>query len=138
MFQTLIISGNLGKDPEKRSTPSGQSVCSFNVATNRKFKNQAGAEVKETTWFRVTTWGATADACAQYLHKGGKVLVEGRLTPDPVSGGPKVYTKQDGTAGSSYEVTASTVRFLSSANESNGNGGSQETPAAETEEEIPF
>lgn len=112
MFQTIILIGNLGKEPEMRYTPSGQPVVSFSVATNRSYKGAEGQPVKETTWFRVTAWGKQAETCNQYLRKGSKVLVEGRLTPDPDTGSPRIW-ESNGKMGASYEVTASTVRFLS-------------------------
>jgi len=113
MFQTLILIGNLGKEPEMRFTPSGQPVTTLSVATNRRYSGANGQPVKETIWFRVTVWGKQAETCNQFLHKGSKVLVEGRLTPDPETGGPHVW-ENNGKHGASYEVTASTVRFLSS------------------------
>ncbi|MDP3183777.1 MAG: single-stranded DNA-binding protein [Anaerolineales bacterium] len=112
MYQTTIIVGNLGRDPEMRYTPSGQAVTSFSVATNRQYTNNAGETVKETIWFRVSAWGKTAETCNQYLKKGSKVLVEGRLTADPATGGPRIWTGQDGSPRASFEVTAGTVRFL--------------------------
>lgn len=114
MHQSTQLIGNLGKDPEMRFTPTGQAVCSFSVATTHSYTAQSGERVKETTWFRVSAWGKLAEICNQYLKKGSKVFVEGRLTPDKSTGNPKVYTKQDGTAGASYELNAQTVRFLSS------------------------
>jgi single-strand DNA-binding protein len=113
MFQTLILIGNLGKEPEMRFTPSGQPVTTLSVATNRRYSGANGPPVKETAWFRVTIWGKQAETCNQFLHKGSKVLVEGRLTPDPETGGPHVW-ENNSKHGASYEVTASTVRFLSS------------------------
>lgn len=113
MYHSLIIVGNVGKDPEMRYTPSGQAVTFFSVATNRQYTDGTGASVKETVWFRVTTWGKQAEVCQQYVKKGMTVLVEGRLTPDKETGGPRVWTNKDGGAKSSFEVTASTVRFLS-------------------------
>lgn len=112
MFQTLILIGNLGKEPEMRYTPSGQPVTTLSVATNRRYSGANGQPVKETAWFRVTVWGKQAETCNQFLHKGSKVLVEGRLAPDPETGGPRVW-ENNGKHGASYEVTASTVRFLS-------------------------
>ena len=117
MYQLILIAGNVGRDPEMRYTPSGQPVTSFSVATNRQYNDASGQTVKETVWFRVTVWGKTAETCNQYVKKGSKVLVEGRLTPDPASGGPKVWTDKDGTAKASFEVTANNVRFLSSRDE---------------------
>jgi single-strand DNA-binding protein len=112
MYQTLILIGNLGKDPDMRFTPSGHPVTTLSVATNRRYNDTAGKPVKETTWFRVSVWGKQAEACNEFLHKGSKVLVEGRLSPDPETGGPHIW-ESNGRMGASYEVTASTVRFLS-------------------------
>lgn len=108
MYQRLILIGNLGNDPEQRFTSDAKPVTSFSVATSRKFGDK-----EETTWFRVTVWGKQADSTYQYLHKGSKVLVEGRLTADE-NGGPKVYQRKDGTWGASYDVTAESVRFMGS------------------------
>lgn len=113
MHHMTIIIGNLGKDPEMRYTPSEQAVCSFSVASTRKYTSGNGEQVKETIWFRVQTWGKLAEVCNQYLKKGGLVYVEGRLIPDKQTGSPRVWSKQDGTAGASFEVNAQTVRFLS-------------------------
>ncbi|MCJ7695909.1 MAG: single-stranded DNA-binding protein [Anaerolineaceae bacterium] len=122
MFQTIIIIGNLGRDPEMRYLSNGKAVTSFSLASNRTYKSNDGQQVKETTWFRITVWGNQAESCNQYLKKGGKVLVEGRLTPDSETGSPKVFQRKDGTWGASYEVNAQTVRFLSSIGESNDQG----------------
>lgn len=123
MYQSLTIVGNVGKDPEMRYTPTGQAVTSFSVATNRQYTGSNGEQVKETIWFRVSTWGKLAETCNQYVKKGSKVLVEGRLTADKATGGPRIWTKQDGSAGASFEVTANTVRFLSSRQEGGEGGG---------------
>jgi len=131
MYQTLILVGNLGKEPEMRYTPTGQPVTTLSVATNRRHANNNGQPVKETTWFRVTIWGKQAEACNQFLHKGSKVLIEGRLTPDPETGGPRVW-ESNGKHGASYEVTASTVRFLSEREDSG------ESDAAGIADDIAF
>lgn len=136
MFHTLILIGNLGRDPEMRYTPSGQPVTSFSVATNRRYTNANGEQVEETLWFRVTTWGKLAETCNQYLKKGSKVLVEGRLTGDPRTGGPRIWNGQDGQPRASFEITAQTVRFLSA----RGDEGEVTAPGMEvpTDEDIPF
>ena len=146
MFQTIIIAGNVGRDPEMRYTPSGQAVTSFSVATNRQYTNNNGETIKETIWFRISAWGKTGEICNQYLKKGSKVLVEGRLTADPATGGPRVWTGQDGSTRASFEVYAQTVRFLSSRSEAAEPGmGGTAAPAAEEgmapagdEGDIPF
>jgi single-strand DNA-binding protein len=143
MYQTIIIVGNVGRDPEMRYTPSGQAVTSFSVATNRQYTNNNAETVKETIWFRVSAWGKTGETCNQYLKKGSKVLVEGRLTADPATGGPRIWQAQDGTSRASFEVSAQTVRFLSSRTETEG-GGTGATAAADESgipaesEDIPF
>lgn len=118
MFHTIIIVGNVGRDPEMRYTPSGQAVTSFSVATSRNYKSQ-GQPVKETIWFRVTCWGRQAEVASNYVKKGQKVLVEGRLVAD-ASGNPRTYTRSDGTIGTSFEITASNLQLLSSRAESEG------------------
>jgi single-strand DNA-binding protein len=142
MFQTIILVGNVGRDPEMRYTPSGQAVTTFSVATNRQFTNNNGETIKETIWFRVSAWGKTGENCNQYLKKGSKVLVEGRLTGDPKSGGPRIWTGQDGQPRASFEVSALTVRFLTARGE--GDAGSPGVPmqsdeaGAAIDEDIPF
>ncbi len=143
MYHTIIIVGNLGRDPEMRYTPSGQAVTNFSVATSRQYTGSDGQQVKETIWFRISAWGKQAETCNQYLKKGSKVLVEGRLVPDKATGGPRIWTSQDGKNGSNYEVSASTVRFLSSkgeTEESGAPGGQMADPSLGVAEDdtIPF
>jgi single-strand DNA-binding protein len=137
MYQKIVVVGNLGRDPEMRYTPSGQAVTNFNVATNHQYTGNDGQLVKETTWFRVSVWGRQAEACNQYLRQGSKVLVEGRLRADQATGGPKIWTKQDGSPGASFEITANTVRFLSSRQDDEAyqaSGVAEPSP----EDDIPF
>jgi single-strand DNA-binding protein len=110
MYHKLTLVGNVGRDAEMRFTPSGQQVTSFSVAANRQY-TQNGEKVKETIWFKVTTWGKQAEICSQYVKKGMAVLVEGRLNADPASGGPRIWDNK-GTPAASFEVTAEAVRFL--------------------------
>lgn len=139
MYHTIIIVGNLGRDPEMRYTPSGQAVTSFSVATNRQYTGSNGQQVKETIWFRVSAWGKLAETCNNYLKKGSKVLIEGRLTPDQTTGGPRIWNRQDGTAAASYEINANTVRFLSNRGEGEGEGGDDMgEPTLADDDSIPF
>ena len=112
MYQKLVIVGNLGRDPEMRYTPDGTPVTTFSVATNRKWTARDGSPGEETVWFRVTAWRRLAETCNQYLQKGRQVLIEGRLQPDKTTGGPRIWTGNDGASRSSYELTAQTVKFL--------------------------
>lgn len=112
MYHNVIIVGHLGQDPEMRYMSDGTPVTNFSVATSERWTGQDGQQQERTIWWRVSAWRRLAETCNQYLSKGRPVLVEGRMRVDPESGGPRVYTRSDGTPGSSYEVTASTVRFL--------------------------
>jgi single-strand DNA-binding protein len=143
MYQKITIVGNLGRDPEMRYTPQGTPVTNFSVATTYKWTSADGTPIEETTWFRVSAWGRMAEVCNEYLSKGRQVLVEGRLRPDPQTGGPRVWTRQDGTAGASFEVHANTVKFLGGRGEVVGAepGVTLEEPppgVEEGEEELPF
>ena len=99
-----------------RYLPSGDPVTNFSVAVNRTYTHN-NEQVKETVWFRIVAWGKQAESCNKYLKQGSKVLVEGRLNADKETGGPVVYTDKSNTPKSSFEVTAQTVRFLSSRSE---------------------
>lgn len=126
MYQKLTLIGNLGKDPEMRYTPTGQAVTNLSMATTRTWNDASGQRMKETSWWRITIWGKQAESCNQYLRTGSKILVEGRLNIDPQTGGPRIFTRKDGTSGASFEVTAEAVKFLDSKEAS---GEYHETPA---------
>lgn len=147
MYQKIVIVGRLGKDPEMRYMPDGTAVTNMNIATDRRYTDKAtGQPVQETTWFRVSVWGRQAETANQYLSKGRMVLIEGHLRPDPQTGGPRVYTRQDGTAGSSFEIFAEGFRFLGGREDGGGSSsfddsvpsGSGGKPAAQEEDDIPF
>ena len=127
MYQKIVIVGNLGDEPTMRYTPSGQAVTNFSVATNRTY-NKNDQQVKETVWFRISAWGRQAETCNQYLKRGSKVLVEGRLTADPATGGPRVWAGQDGAQRASFEISALHVSFLSTNGESSSPNEDDEMP----------
>jgi len=136
-FQKIIIIGNLGRDPELRHTPGGKPVTNFSVATNRRWTGTDGQPQEETTWFRVSAWGKLAEICSQYLSKGRQVFIEGRLTVDRASGGPRVWIDQDGTPRASFEVTALDMKFLGQKSSSSTTHGFE--PEADLDgDEIPF
>jgi single-strand DNA-binding protein len=143
MYHKIIIVGNLGRDPEMRYTPQGTPVTSFTVAANRRWTNADGTPGEETTWFRVSAWGKLGEVCNQYLSKGRQVLIEGQLKPDPETGGPRVWTGNDGIARASFELNARTVRFMGGRGEGVAvePGVTTEEPPPgfeEGEEELPF
>ena len=144
MYQKIIVVGNLGRDPEMRYMADGTAVTSFSMATNRRWNDrQTGQPVDETTWFRVTVWGRRAEVANQYMSKGSRVLVEGRMKPDPQTGGPRLWTGQDGTVRASFEITAENFSFVGSREEagsfsSGGGANAGDAAPAQEEDEIPF
>lgn len=142
MYQKIIIVGNLGGDPQMRYMQDGRPVTNFSMATNRRWTDRnTGQQVDETTWFRVAVWGSQAESVNQYLSKGRRVLVEGRLRSDE-NGGPRLYTRQDGTVGASFEVTADTVQFMGGRDEGDAgafdSGDDFDQSPVEEEDDIPF
>jgi single-strand DNA-binding protein len=114
----VVITGNLTKDPELRSTPSGTAVCKLRVAVNSRRKDgQSGEWVDKPNYFDVTVWGAQGENCAQYLSKGRPVAVEGRLDW-------REWEAQDGSKRQAVEIIANSVQFLGSRSDNpNGSGG---------------
>ncbi|HSH18254.1 MAG TPA: single-stranded DNA-binding protein [Candidatus Saccharimonadales bacterium] len=110
----VTLMGNLTRDPELRNTPSGQSVCSFSLALNRAYKDQSGEWQEATDYIDIVAWGPLGEKVAQFLHKGRRCLVQGRLQSRS--------WEQEGVKRSKVEVLASDVTFLDG-REDNGEGG---------------
>lgn len=117
----VILMGNLTRDPELRQTPSGQSVCSFSLALNRAYKDQSGEWQEATDFIDVVCWGPLAERVSQYMAKGRRCLVQGRLQSRS--------WEQDGQKRSKVEVLANDVTFLDGRGESDS-GGSNSTSRA--------
>jgi single-strand DNA-binding protein len=112
----VTITGNLTRDPELRSTPSGTSICKLRIAVNTRRKDASGQWVDKPNYFDVTVWGAQGENCAQYLQKGRPVAIDGRLE----------WREWDATDGSgkrsAVEIVADTVQFLGGRGDDGGNG----------------
>jgi len=115
----VILMGNLTRDPELRQTPSGQSVVSFSLALNRAYKDQSGDWQEATDYIDVVAWGPLAERVSQYVTKGRRVLVQGRLQSRS--------WEQDGQKRSKVEVLANDVTFLDGRGDGEGGGAA---PAA--------
>jgi single-strand DNA-binding protein len=113
----VIITGNLTRDPELRSLPSGMSVCSLRVAVNTRRKdNSSGEWVDKPNYFDVTVWGAQGENCSRFLTKGRPVAVDGRLEW-------REWEDKDNNKRQSVEIIADSVQFLGGREEGgNGNG----------------
>jgi single-strand DNA-binding protein len=115
MYNRVILVGNLTRDVEIRYTPSGTAIGKVGIATNRRFKNAQGEMQDETMFIDLTFFGRTAEIANQYLRKGSKVLVEGRLVLEQ-------WTAQDGTKRSKHSVTVDNLQMLDRPGENSGSG----------------
>jgi len=101
----VLLIGNLGKDPEMKYTPQGTAITTFSLAVSRNRKSPEGQAIDETEWFRVVAWERLAETCNEYLHKGSKVYIEGRLQT-------RKWTAQDGQERQMVEVVAQEMLLL--------------------------
>ncbi|MHB0869505.1 MAG: single-stranded DNA-binding protein [Chloroflexota bacterium] len=125
------IIGNLGRDPEMRYTPSGKPVTSFSVACNHVYTAADGERKEETEWFRVSAWGKLAETCSQYLKKGSRVFVEGRLRT-------RTWEGQDGQKRTDIEIVASDMRILDAKPRGETGDMAAEEHGAVDADQIPF
>lgn len=101
----VILIGNLGNDPEQRTTSSGKTVTSFRIATSEKWTDQSGQTQEKTNWHNVVVWGKRAEACARYLSKGRRVYVEGKIEN-------RSYEDKEGVTRYVTDIVANEVVFL--------------------------
>lgn len=123
----IIVIGNVGADPEMRFTASGTPVTSFRIAASRFYNSPEGDRRQETEWFNVVTWNRLAETCNQYLSKGRRAYVEGRLRSHSWEG-------QDGQRRFRNEIIANTVLFL----DRQGVAGLQDEGNDQDAESLPF
>ena len=154
----VILIGNLTRDPEVKYLPSGANVTEFDLAVNRRFKGKDGSRQEETLFVSISAWGRTGELVAEYMKKGRKLLVEGRLKMD------RWQDKNDGSNRSKISVVAEAIEFIDnnrdSGDYSGGGGGgsynqssgqepsrnnppsnyqqSSPPPSGSTEDDLPF
>ena len=131
----VMVIGHLGRDPEMRYTPNGQSVTNFSVAASRRWKNSEGEQQEETEWFNIEAWGKTGELANEYLKKGSLVYVEGRLRTHSWED-PNTHEKKYRT-----NVVALDVRFLDSRSSQGGGGedfGSSPSTGDPGFDDMPF
>jgi single-strand DNA-binding protein len=126
----VVLTGNLTRDPELRSTGGGLTVCKLRVAVNTRRKNSDGTWDEKPNYFSVTVFGRQADSCGQYLRKGRPIAIDGRLEWSE-------YTNNEGQKRESIDIIADTVQFLGGRDDSaNGNGFS--AGAGPVESDVPI
>ena len=123
MYNKVILVGNLTRDVEVRYTPSGSAIGKVGIATNRRWRDQSGEQKEEIMFIDLTFFGRTAEIANQYLRKGSKVLVEGRLVLEQ-------WTAQDGSKRSKHSVTVNEMKMLDSRGDNPG--GSYNAPESNT------
>ena len=109
----VILKGNLGGDPELRSTPGGTSVASFTLATNESWTDKDGTKQERTEWHRIVVWSRLAEICGQYLRKGSQVYIEGRLQT-------RSWEDKQGNQRKTTEIVARDMQMRGARSEGNG------------------
>jgi single-strand DNA-binding protein len=135
----VILIGNLGKDPELRTTPQGTSLARFSVATTTVWKDSSGAKQEKTEWHDVVAWERLAQICGEYLHKGKQVYVEGSLQT-------RSWEDQNGQKRYKTEIKANNVVMLGSRDASRGDSAAKPGPREVSEvaespaydDDVPF
>lgn len=125
-INSVIVIGNLTRDPELKATPSGTSVCSLRIAVNDQVKDQSTGEwVEKANYFNVDVFGRQAETCAQYLSRGRQVAVSGRLRW-------RQWETQEGQKREAVSIAADRVQFIGPREGGGGQGGYQKRPDADS------
>ena len=130
-INSVVLVGNLTRDPELRRTGSDTAVVSMRLAVNGRRKDSSGEWVDDPNYFDITVWGNQGESCAQYLSKGRPVAVDGRLEW-------REWDAQDGTKRQAVEIIADSVQFLGGRDGGEGGGGNQFVPAGAAQESADF
>jgi len=138
MVNKVILIGRLGRDPEARNTPSGQSVTNFTVATNRIYNDREGNRQEQTEWHNIVCWGRQAEIAGRYLTKGRQVYIEGRLQTRSWE------DRQSGEKRYRTEIICENFQMLGPRSEGGSTGGGDRTDDGEyfssppEDDDIPF
>ena len=125
----VMIIGRLVKDPESKTTPNGQAVCAFSVATNHSYTDAQGQKQDKAEYHNIVAWRKLAEICGQYLKKGSKVYLEGRITT-------RSWKAQDGQTKYRTEITADNLIMLDSKEQGSASKPLNVTEKVAQEEEI--
>jgi single-strand DNA-binding protein len=129
-INTVVVTGNLTRDPELRSTPGGTPVCKLRIAVNTRRKSADGNWEDKPNYFDVTVWGAQGENCATYLSKGRPVAIQGRLEW-------REWESQEGQKRQSVEIIAESVQFLGSRDGSGGGGNGAANGGFTPQSDVP-
>jgi single-strand DNA-binding protein len=132
-YDKTQVLGTVGRDAEMRYMPNGDAVTKFSVAVDRSYKPKDGDVIKRTIWYSIQVFGKFAETCAS-IKKGDKIFAEGELQADWANGSPRIWQGTDGGNKCSFELTASTIRFLSPKRETVSAAETQQN----SEQDFPF
>jgi single-strand DNA-binding protein len=130
MINKVILIGNLGADPEIRYTQNGTQVATFNLATTERWRGQDGQTQEQTEWHRIVAWAKLAEICGEYLHKGSRVYIEGKLQT-------RKWQDQDGVDRYTTEIIAREMKMLSGKEGGGRDAGAEPGPTVYGDE-VPF
>ena len=121
MINSIHLIGNVGQDPQIRTTQTGKKVATFSIATSESYKDTSGARVTNTTWHNIVAWDPLAGIVESYVKKGAQLYIEGKMTY-------RTYDDKDGNKHNTAEVVAHTLQML----------GKREQAANEGPDDLPF
>ena len=130
MLNKVILIGNLGRDPEVRYLPSGDAVANFSIATSENWKDRNGQRQERTEWHNISMFGRLAEIAGQYLKKGSKVYIEGRIQS-------RKYTGKDGIERTAYEIIGSEMKMLGGKAEGSSESANTAEPPAPPSRQAP-
>ena len=131
MINKVILIGNLGADPELRYTQSGSPVCSFRIACSEKYKDASGNMQENTEWVPIVAWGKLAEICSQYLHKGSRVYIEGKLQT-------RKWQDNNGVDRYTTEIIAKEMKMLTGRESGGRDVAPEPGPPTNFGDDVPF
>ena len=131
MINKVILIGNLGADPEIRYTQSGTAVATFNLVTTERWRGQDGQTQEQTEWHRIVAWAKLAEICGEYLHKGSRVYIEGKLQT-------RKWQDNDGVDRYTTEIIAKEMKMLTGRESGGRDVAPEPGPPTNFGDDVPF
>ena len=131
MINKVILIGNLGVDPEIRRTQNGTQVATFNLATTERWRGQNGQTQEQTEWHRIVAWAKLAEICGEYLHKGSRVYIEGKLQT-------RKWQDNDGVDRYTTEIIAKEMKMLTGRESGGRDVAPEPGPPTNFGDDVPF
>ena len=127
----VILIGRLGKDPELKTTASGQAVCTFSLATSEKFKDKSGSRQEKTAWHNIVVWSKSAEFASKYLCKGTEVCIDGRIEY-------REWTDKEGNKRNTTDIVCNNITLLGSKKDNVQSVTAEQSNKSYADEDLPF